>query len=79
MMMNRRQFLARSAMFGAAAWLAASPSGRLLAAGAQGKALGIQLYMVLKSYQADPLGTLKTRLHASLTELRARLNAQATA
>jgi sugar phosphate isomerase/epimerase len=71
MMMNRRQFLARSAMFGAAAWLAASPSGRLLAAGAQGKALGIQLYMVLKSYQADPLGTLKTLKSIGYSEIEA--------
>lgn len=71
MMMNRRQFLARSAMFGAAAWLAASPSGRLLAAGAQGKGLGIQLYMVLKSYQADPVGTLKTLKSIGYTEIEA--------
>jgi len=59
-MMNRRQFLARSAMFGGAAWLAASAPGTLLAAAAQGKPLGIQLYMVLQAYQDDPMGTLKT-------------------
>jgi sugar phosphate isomerase/epimerase len=59
-MMNRRQFLARSAMFGGAAWLAASAPGKLLAAAAQGKPLGIQLYMVLQAYQDDPMGTLKT-------------------
>jgi sugar phosphate isomerase/epimerase len=71
MMMNRRQFLARSALCGAAAWLAASPSGRLLAAGAPGKALGIQLYMVLKAYQDDPLGTLKTLKRIGYTEIEA--------
>ena len=71
MMMNRRQFLARSAMFGAAAWLAASPTGRLLAAGAQGKALGIQLYMVLKAYQDDPIGTLKTLKSIGYSEIEA--------
>lgn len=58
-------------MFGTAAWLAASPSGRLLAAGAQGKALGIQLYMVLKAYQDDPIGTLKTLKSIGYTEIEA--------
>src|SRR5262245_17265263 len=50
LMMTRRQFLARSALLGSAAWLAAGAPGRLLAAAA-GKSLGIQLYMVLKAYQ----------------------------
>ena len=71
MKMTRRQFLSRSAMCGAAAWLAASPSGRLLAAGAPGKPLGIQLYMVLKSYQDDPMGTLKTLKSIGYTEIEA--------
>jgi sugar phosphate isomerase/epimerase len=60
MTMTRRQFLTRSALFGTAAWLAGSAPGKLLAGSSQGKPLGIQLYMVLKAYQDDPLATLKT-------------------
>lgn len=70
-MMNRRQFLARSALCGTAAWLSFSTSGKLLAATTQGKALGIQLYMVLKAYQDDPLGTLKTLKSIGYTEIEA--------
>lgn len=69
-MMTRRQFLARSALLGSAAWLAAAAPGRLLAASA-GKPLGIQLYMVLKAYQDDPLGTLKTLKAIGYTEIEA--------
>ncbi|WP_201312995.1 sugar phosphate isomerase/epimerase [Dyella sp. EPa41] len=70
-MMNRRQFIARSALFGGAAWLAASAPGRLLAAASQGKPLGIQLYMVLKAYQDDPMGTLKTLKAIGYAEIEA--------
>lgn len=70
-MMNRRQFLARSAMFGGAAWLAASAPGKLLAAATQAKPLGIQLYMVLKAYQDDPMGTLKTLKSIGYAEIEA--------
>jgi sugar phosphate isomerase/epimerase len=71
-MMNRRQFLARSALFGSAAWLTTlGAPGKLLAATAQGKPLGIQLYMVLKAYQDDPLGTLKTLKAIGYTEIEA--------
>ncbi|TCV92696.1 sugar phosphate isomerase/epimerase [Luteibacter rhizovicinus] len=59
-MMTRRQFLTRSALCGTAAWLTLGAPGKILAAAAQGKSLGIQLYMVLKAYQDDPIGTLKT-------------------
>ncbi|MET3650729.1 sugar phosphate isomerase/epimerase family protein [Dyella japonica] len=69
-MMTRRQFLARSALLGSAAWLAAGAPGRLLAAAA-GKSLGIQLYMVLKAYQDDPTGTLKTLKSIGYTEIEA--------
>jgi sugar phosphate isomerase/epimerase len=70
--MNRRQFLARSALFGSAAWLTTlGAPGKLLAATAQGKPLGIQLYMVLKAYQDDPLGTLKTLKAIGYTEIEA--------
>lgn len=69
-MMTRRQFLARSALLGSAAWLAAAAPGWLLAASA-GKPLGIQLYMVLKAYQDDPLGTLKTLKAIGYTEIEA--------
>ena len=71
MMMTRRQFLARSALFGTGAWLAGSMPGQLLAAAAQGKPLGIQLYMVLKAYQDDPMGTLKTLKAIGYTEIEA--------
>ncbi|WP_250626463.1 sugar phosphate isomerase/epimerase family protein [Pinirhizobacter soli] len=70
-MMNRRQFLARSALFGSAAWLTLGAPGKLLAAASQGKPLGIQLYMVLKAYQDDPLGALKTLKAIGYTEIEA--------
>lgn len=70
-MMTRRQFLSRSALLGGAAWLAANAPGRLLAAAAQGKSLGIQLYMVLKAYQDDPMGTLKTLKSIGYSEIEA--------
>jgi len=70
-MMNRRQFLARSALLGGAAWLAAGAPGKLLAAATQGKPLGIQLYMVLKAYQDDPMGTLKTLKAIGYSEIEA--------
>lgn len=79
MMMNRRQFLARSSLFGAAAWLAASPTGSLLARGAKGKPLGIQLYMVLDSYKKDPLGTLKTLKAIGYSEIEAIVTTTAAA
>ncbi|MBV8159240.1 MAG: sugar phosphate isomerase/epimerase [Dyella sp.] len=77
-MMNRRQFLARSALFGGAAWLAASAPGKLLAAAGQGKPLGIQLYMVLKAYQDDPMGTLKTLKAIGYSEIEAIVTSTAT-
>lgn len=70
-MMNRRQFLARSALCGTAAWLALGAPGKILAAAARGKAIGIQLYMVLDAYQKDPLGTLKTLKAIGYTEIEA--------
>lgn len=70
-MMTRRQFLARSALSGAAAWLTLGAPGKLLAATAKGKALGIQLYMVLDAYQKDPLGTLTTLKAIGYTEIEA--------
>ena len=71
-MMTRRQFLARSALCGTAAWLTTlGAPGKILAATVQGKALGIQLYMVLKAYQDDPLGTLKTLKAIGYTEIEA--------
>ena len=70
-MMNRRQFLASSVLCGTAAWLALGSSGKALAATTQGKALGIQLYMVLKAYQDDPTGTLKTLKSIGYTEIEA--------
>lgn len=78
-MMNRRQFLARSALFGSAAWLTTlGAPGKLLAATAPGKPLGIQLYMVLKAYQDDPLGTLKTLKAIGYTEIEAIVTSTAT-
>ena len=76
-MMTRRQFLARSALMGGAAWLAANAPGRLLAAAAQGKTLGIQLYMVLKAYQDDPMGTLKTLKSIGYAEIEAIITSTA--
>lgn len=78
-MMNRRQFLARSALCGTAAWLALGAPGKILAAGARGKALGIQLYMVLDAYQKDPLGTLKTLKAIGYTEIEAIVTSTAKA
>ena len=71
MMMTRRQFLARSALLGTGAWLAGTMPGKLLAGTGQGKPLGIQLYMVLKAYQDDPLGTLKTLKAIGYSEIEA--------
>lgn len=71
MMMTRRQFLSRSVLCGAATWLAGSTPGKLLAAGTQEKPLGIQLYMVLKAYQDDPIGTLKTLKAIGYSEIEA--------
>ena len=71
MMMTRRQFLSRSVLCGSAAWLAGSMPGKLLAASTQGKPLGIQLYMVLKAYQDDPMGTLKTLKAIGYNEIEA--------
>ncbi|WP_426700640.1 sugar phosphate isomerase/epimerase family protein [Rhodanobacter sp. Col0626] len=70
-MMTRRQFLARSALSGAAAWLTLGAPGKLLAATTKGKALGIQLYMVLDAYQSDPVGALKTLKSIGYTEIEA--------
>jgi len=75
-MMTRRQFLARSALLGSAAWLAAAAPGRLLAAAA-GKPIGIQLYMVLKAYQDDPMGTLKTLKSIGYSEIEAIITSTA--
>jgi sugar phosphate isomerase/epimerase len=69
--MTRRQFLSTSLLCGTAAWLAGSTSGKLLAAGTQGKPLGIQLYMVLQAYQSDPMGTLKTLKSIGYGEIEA--------
>src|SRR5579859_1424901 len=76
-MITRRQFLARSALLGGAAWLAAGAPGKLLAAAAQGKTLGIQLYMVLKAYQDDPMGTLKTLKSIGYAEIEAIITSTA--
>lgn len=70
-MMNRRQFLARSAVFGTALGIGLAAPGKLLAAASKGKGLGIQLYMVLDAYQADPAGTLKTLKAIGYTEIEA--------
>ncbi|MGH8158823.1 MAG: sugar phosphate isomerase/epimerase family protein [Rhodanobacter sp.] len=71
-MMNRRQFLTRSALCGTAAWLSLGTSGKLLAAAtSKGKALGIQLYMVLDAYKSDPVGALKTLKSIGYTEIEA--------
>ncbi|MFC3650248.1 sugar phosphate isomerase/epimerase family protein [Dyella humi] len=45
--------------------------GKLLAGTTQGKPLGIQLYMVLKAYQDDPMGTLKTLKVIGYSEIEA--------
>lgn len=70
-MITRRQFLTRSALCGTALGLGLGAPGKLLAAGAKGKGLGIQLYMVLDAYQKDPLGTLKTLKSIGYTEIEA--------
>jgi len=70
-MMNRRQFLARSALCGTALGLGLAAPGRLLAAATKGKGMGIQLYMVLDAYQRDPVGTLKTLKSIGYTEIEA--------
>lgn len=70
-MMNRRQFLARSAVFGGALGLGLTAPGKLLAAASTGKGLGIQLYMVLDAYQADPAGTLRTLKAIGYSEIEA--------
>jgi len=70
-MMNRRQFLARSALCGAALGLGLGAPGRLLAAASKGKTMGIQLYMVLDAYKADPMGTLKTLKSIGYAEIEA--------
>ena len=69
MTMSRRQFLTRSALCGTAAFLATSTAGRAFAAASQGKPMGIQLYMVLKAYQDDPIGALKTLKTIGYTEI----------
>lgn len=77
-MMNRRQFLTRSALCGTAAWLSLGTSGKLLAAAtSKGKTLGIQLYMVLDAYQKDPVGTLKTLKTIGYTEIEAIITSTA--
>jgi len=76
-MMTRRQFLARSALCGTVAWLTLGAPGKILAAGAKGKTLGIQLYMVLKAYQDDPNGTLKTLKSIGYTEIEAIITSTA--
>jgi sugar phosphate isomerase/epimerase len=75
-MMTRRQFLARSALLGSTAWLAANAPGRLLAAAVQ-KPIGIQLYMVLKAYQDDPMGTLKRLKAIGYSEIEAIITSTA--
>jgi sugar phosphate isomerase/epimerase len=70
-MMNRRQFLARSALCGTALGLGLGMPGKLLAAASKGKGLGIQLYMVLDAYQKDPVGTLKTLKSIGYVEIEA--------
>jgi sugar phosphate isomerase/epimerase len=69
--MNRRQFLARSALCGTALGLGLGAPGKLLAAASKAKGMGIQLYMVLDAYQKDPAGTLKTLKSIGYTEIEA--------
>lgn len=76
-MMNRRQFLARSALCGTALGLGLSAPGKLLAAAAKGKTMGIQLYMVLDAYQRDPTGTLKTLKSIGYSEIEAIITSTA--
>lgn len=77
MTMTRRQFLSRSALCGTAAFLATSTAGRAFAAAAQGKPMGIQLYMILKAYQDDPVGALKTLKEIGYTEIEAIITSTA--
>ncbi|MDF3982930.1 sugar phosphate isomerase/epimerase family protein [Luteibacter sahnii] len=70
-MMTRRQFLTRSALCGTALGLTLGAPGKLLAATAKGKGLGIQLYMVLDAYTKDPVGTLKTLKSIGYVEIEA--------
>ncbi|MDQ0010858.1 sugar phosphate isomerase/epimerase [Luteibacter jiangsuensis] len=70
-MMNRRQFLAHSALCGTALGLGLGAPGKLLAAASKGKGLGIQLYMVLDAYKNDPVGTLQTLKSIGYTEIEA--------
>jgi sugar phosphate isomerase/epimerase len=77
MTMTRRQFLTRSALCGTAAWLATSTAGRAFAAAARGKPMGIQLYMVLKAYQEDPIGALKTLKTIGYSEIEAIITSTA--
>ncbi|MGF6492574.1 sugar phosphate isomerase/epimerase [Luteibacter sp. 621] len=70
-MMNRRQFLARSALCGTALGLGLGAPGKLLAAASKAKGMGIQLYMVLDAYPKDPAGTLKTLKSIGYTEIEA--------
>lgn len=76
-MMNRRQFLARSALCGTVLGLGLGAPGKLLAAASKGKGLGIQLYMVLDAYQKDPTGTLKTLKSIGYTEIEAIITSTA--
>ncbi|QWT19348.1 sugar phosphate isomerase/epimerase [Bacillus sp. NP157] len=76
-MMNRRQFLARSALCGTALGLGLGAPGKLLAAATKGKGMGIQLYMVLDAYNADPKGTLKTLKSIGYTEIEAIITSTA--
>lgn len=76
-MMNRRQFLARSALCGAALGVGLAAPGRLLAAATKGKTMGIQLYMVLDAYQKDPAGTLKTLKSIGYAEIEAIITSTA--
>jgi sugar phosphate isomerase/epimerase len=71
-MLTRRQFLTRSALCGTALGLGLGAPGKVLAASSSaGKGLGIQLYMVLDAYKADPAGTLKTLKSIGYTEIEA--------
>jgi sugar phosphate isomerase/epimerase len=70
--LTRRQFLTRSALCGTALGLGLGAPGKVLAASSSaGKGLGIQLYMVLDAYKADPAGTLKTLKSIGYTEIEA--------
>ncbi|KJV35267.1 sugar phosphate isomerase/epimerase family protein [Luteibacter yeojuensis] len=70
-MLTRRQFLGRSALCGTALGLGLGAPGKILAATAPAKTMGIQLYMVLDAYKADPAGTLKTLKAIGYSEIEA--------